>query len=98
MNYDWIAQIVNVEQAAEKELDFEISSMIEMVGIEKFLEIFKLFEKVPYYFSSRKLAPLMACYIRQQNGSKTPTQLARELGVGLRTVHKLMSAVRKKST
>ena len=98
MRYDWIAKLKEAEKAIEKDLDYEISAIVGIVGIEKFLEIFQLFDKMPYYFSYKRLAPLMQSYISQEIGSKSIPKIAREMGVTTRTVQKIASELKGKNT
>jgi len=90
MRYDWIKKIEDLDKATTKELDYEITCLIEIVGVEKFIEVFKLLEKLPYYFSYKKLTPLIRCYILQEIDKKSVTEIAREIGVGARMVNKII--------
>ena len=98
MRYDWIARLKDVEQVVERELDYEIFSIVEIVGIDKFLEIFKVMEKLPYYFSYKKLSPLMSFYVSQEIGSKSIPKIAREMGVTVRTVQKIVCELKGKGS
>lgn len=98
MKYDWICRLKDVEKAIAKDLDYEIDAIVGIVGIEKFLEIFKVMEKGTYYFSYKKLAPLMNYYVSQEIGSKSIPKIAREMGVTTRTVQKIVSELKGKGS
>ncbi len=98
MRNEWIVKIDQLKEIIKRELDFSTSEIIGIIGIEKFIEILNAMEKMPYYFSYKKLAPLMTHYVSQQMDSKSPSVLARDIGVDKRTIQKIVIEIEKKAT
>lgn len=83
---DWIKEI-----DYKKFLDGDLRLLVEIVGIEKFSELYKHFAKTSIYFSEKPLMEMKQEYIRQNFGFKSEKELARMLGVSERLVYKVGS-------
>lgn len=86
MNNNWIKEIDYL-----KYLDKDLKILCEIVGIDKFLEIIEIFGKTTIYFTNRPIVEMKKEYIRQKFGMIGNKELAREIGVSERLVHKIGS-------
>lgn len=83
---DWIKDI-----DYKKFLDGDLKLLVDIVGIEKFSELYRHFAKTAIYFSEKPLMEMKQEYIRQNFGFKPEKELARMLGVSERLVYKIGS-------
>lgn len=83
---DWIKEI-----DYNKFLEGDMKTVVELVGIDNFIKLFKVFGKSTVYFSERPLMEMKQEYIRKHFGEKTERELARMLGVSERLVYKIGS-------
>lgn len=81
---DWIKKI-----DYNKYLDGDLKLLVEIVGIDNFIKLFKVFAKTAVYFSERPLMEMKQEYIRKHFGEKSEKELARLLGVSERLVYKI---------
>ncbi len=81
---DWIKEI-----DYNKYLDGDLKIIVDTVGIDNFIKLFKIFSKTAIYFSERPLMEMKQEYIRKHFGQKSEKELARELGVSERLVYKI---------
>lgn len=83
-NMDWIKEI-----DYNKFLDGDLKIVVDIVGIDNFIKLFKVFSKTAVYFSERPLMEMKQEFIRKYFGSKSEKELARLLGVSERLVYKI---------
>ncbi|AFH50748.1 Hypothetical protein IALB_3045 [Ignavibacterium album JCM 16511] len=83
---DWIKDI-----DFNKFLDGDLKLLIEIVGVEKFIELYRHFAKTAIYFSEKPLMEMKQEYIRKNFRNKSEKELARMLGVSERLVYKIGS-------
>lgn len=81
---DWIKEI-----DYSKYLDGDLKLLAEIVGIDNFIKLFKVFSKTAIYFSERPLMEMKQEYIRKHYGIISEKELARLLGVSERLVYKI---------
>jgi hypothetical protein len=81
---EWIKEI-----DYNKYLDGDLKMLVEIIGIDNFIKLFKVFAKTAVYFSERPLMEMKQEYIRQHFGSKSEKELARLLGVSERLIYKI---------
>lgn len=83
---DWIKEI-----DYNKFLNGDLKIVVDIVGIDNFIKLFKVFSKTAIYFSERPLIEMKQEYIRKHYGTKSGKDLARLLGVSERLVYKIGS-------
>ena len=86
MKLDWIKDI-----DYNKFLEGDLKLLVEVIGIDKFLELYGHFAKTAIYFSEKPLMEMKQEYIRKNFGFKNEKELARLLGVSERLVYKIGS-------
>ncbi|GIV45766.1 MAG: hypothetical protein KatS3mg036_0584 [Ignavibacterium sp.] len=86
MKMDWIKEI-----DFNKFLDGDLRLLADIVGIDKFIELYSHFAKTAIYFSEKPLMEMKQEYIRKYFGFKNEKELARMLGVSERLVYKIGS-------
>lgn len=84
MKNDWIKDI-----DYSKFLDGDLELLVDVIGIEKFIELYEYFAKTAIYFSERPLMGMKQEYIKKYFGVKGERELARMLGVSERLVYKI---------
>ncbi|WP_337871607.1 hypothetical protein [Ignavibacterium sp.] len=78
-----------------KEIDYrkfltgDMKQLEEIIGIDKFIELYKCFSKTSIYFSEKPLMEMKQEYIKQNFGLTGEKELARKLGVSERLVYKI---------
>jgi len=85
MNYDWVKETNYEEKFPE-----EYKAIINEIGLDNFLKLFRLFAKTPIYFSERPIYELKKEYILKHK-NKPPRELARILGMSERGVYKILN-------
>lgn len=75
----------------KKFLDGDLKLVEEIVGIDKFIELYSYFSKTAIYFSEKPLMDMKQEYIKKYFGFKKEKELARMLGVSERLVYKIGS-------
>lgn len=83
---EWIKKI-----EYRKYLDGDLKLLVDIVGIDKFIELYKYFAKTSVYFSEKPLMIMKQEYIKKYYGIKSEKELARELGVSERLIYKIGS-------
>lgn len=86
MKMDWIKDI-----DYNKFLDGDLKLLVDIIGIDKFIELYCHFAKTAIYFSEKPLMEMKQEYIRKHFGFKNEKELARMLGVSERLVYKIGS-------
>ncbi|MBX3008650.1 MAG: hypothetical protein KF816_11575 [Melioribacteraceae bacterium] len=82
MNYDWIKEIPNY-------LDFFTNDqkiMIEVVGIEKYMELHERFGSTSFYFSNQSMVYAKKAWA-QKNRHIHYSEAARILGVSVQSIY-----------
>ncbi|MEG8946623.1 hypothetical protein [Rosettibacter firmus] len=78
-----------------KEIDYkkflqgDLKLLEEIIGIDKFIELYNYFGKTSIYFSEKPLMEMKQEYIRKYFGYKNEKELARLLGVSERLIYKV---------
>lgn len=83
---NWIKEI-----DYHKFLNGDLKLLLEIIGIDNFIELYLHFAKTAIYFSEKPLMEMKQEYIRKNYGSKSEKELARMLGVSERLVYKIGS-------
>lgn len=83
---NWIKEI-----EYQKFLSGDLKILADILGIEKVMELYKVFTKTTIYFSEKPLMEMKQEYIRKYIGFKSEKEIARELGVSERLVYKIGS-------
>lgn len=83
---DWIKEI-----DYNKYLDGDLKTVVEIVGIDNFIKLCKVFSKTAIYFSEKPFMEMKQEYIRKHYGEKSEKELARMLGVSERLIYKIGS-------
>lgn len=83
---NWIKEI-----DYNKFLNGDLKLLLEIIGIDNFIELYLHFAKTAIYFSEKPLMEMKQEYIRKNYGSKSEKELARMLGVSERLVYKIGS-------
>lgn len=83
---NWIKEI-----DYHKFLNGDLKLLLEIIGIDNFIELYLHFAKTAIYFSEKPLMEMKQEYIRKNYGSKSEKELARLLGVSERLVYKIGS-------
>lgn len=83
---NWIKEI-----DYNKFLNGDLKLLLEIIGIDNFIELYLHFAKTAIYFSEKPLMEMKQEYIRKNYGSKSEKELARLLGVSERLVYKIGS-------
>lgn len=84
-NFAWIKEL-----NFTKHLPDEYNDMIDVIGVDKFLELLERFSKTSIYFSEKPFERLKREYILK-NGQSEPKELARKLNVSERFVYGVRS-------
>jgi len=84
-NYKWIEQI-----DYKKHLDGNSALMVEICGLDKFIDLVEAFAKTQIYFSTEPLIKMKKEYILAFNSKYTAKELARILQVSERFVYKVL--------
>ncbi len=83
MDYLWLKKIAGFDALPE-----EYRDIISLVGLDKFIQMMKAFDKTSIYFSKKGLLPLLQKYI-VENKAVSAQKLAKELNISVRYVYKL---------
>lgn len=83
---NWIKEI-----DYHKFLNGDLKLLLEIIGIDNFIELYLHFAKTAIYFSEKPLMEMKQEYIRKNYGAKSEKELARMLGVSERLVYKIGS-------
>ena len=83
MDYLWLKKITGFDELPE-----EYRDLISLVGVDKFIQMMRTFDKTSVYFSKKGLMPLLQKYI-VENQTVSAQKLAKELNISVRYVYKL---------
>ncbi len=93
MKYQWLANSTNL---ADRNLDPDHALVIDLIGVSNYIKLFENFEKTGLYFSCKSIEGLMENYILS-NKHIAPKILAREMGVSVRYIYKIINKKERKS-